>query len=66
MVLLNLFPMFHLPSLAVFGWLSESFTGVEREARHTLEVGVTKGAGQDDLSFGFRVLPLYSSDGMCQ
>ena len=40
-------------NISVYGWFQESFTGVEQDSNHLLEVGYQKGAQQARLDLLF-------------
>lgn len=43
-------------SSAVFGWFQDSFIGIERDLRYSLQAGYQKGASYVNTSFRFDVV----------
>ena len=41
--------------IVVFGWLNDSFTGVEQEETHVIPIGYLKGADQVGFSVTFNI-----------
>ena len=47
----------------MFGWLSDSFVGVESDVRHTLQVGFEKGMTESQLMLMFNIYAFFSAEG---